>query len=423
MGQPVTVRYCGRDEEISLPDSWQLLGVGLPAPTTPLADLDAAVARAVTLPVGMPGLREICAGVKTVTIAVDDQTRPTPTAAVLSALLAELRRAGIRDENVTVIFAKGTHRWPTEAEVQAKIGPAAANCKTVIHNPDDESALAYVGTTSRGTPVWINRVVAEADLFLAIGGAVTHYMAGYGGGPKIVLPGVAGRKTIITNHVIAENDAAKQNRTAGNPMYEDMLEAAELSRLAMKIDIVLNMDGEVVDVIAGKVGPAHQAAIDAYNRVFGFTVEELADVTIASGFPLETELLQSCKAVLSVDLATKDGGTIILLSGCFNGIGPGFGEAISQNPPISTVWHWISTGETTPTGGPMVARVLGVLHRKRVLLVTPELPEAEVRRMGFDFARTAAEAIAKVAAEKPDAKVFVFPAGSAINPLPALALV
>jgi hypothetical protein len=115
---------------------------------------------------------------------------------------------------------------------------------------------------------------------------------------------------------------------------------------------------------------------------------------------------------------TKDGGTIVLLSACANGIGPGFGEAISQHPAISTVWHWVGTGETTPTGGPMVARVLGVLQRKRVVLVTPNLPEAEVRRMGFDYAPTPEAALSALGLEHPEAGVLVFPAGSAINPLP-----
>ena len=156
-------------------------------------------------------------------------------------------------------MAKGTHRWPSDAELRAKVGPAAAGCQVLVHDPDDEAALALVGTTSRGTPVWINKAVAEADLFLAIGAVVTHYMAGYGGGPKIVLPGVSGRKTIVANHCLAASPDALQAQTTGNPMYEDMLEAAEIARLAMKIDAVLDMDNRLVGVVAGEVGPGHQA--------------------------------------------------------------------------------------------------------------------------------------------------------------------
>lgn len=420
MSTSVTARYAGRDESIILPEGWRLIGVGNPAPTTPVADVGAAVSRALARPVGMVSLREVCAGARRVAVAVDDQTRPTPTGPVVAAVLAELRQAGIRDEDCTIVVAKGTHRWPGDQEVRAKVGPAVGACKVLVHDPDDEQALVLMGTTSRGTPVWVNRAVAEADLFIAIGAVVTHYMAGYGGGPKIALPGVAGRKTIVANHVLAAGPTATQGRTAGNEMYEDMLEASQVARLAMKIDLVLDMDNQPVEVVAGAVAAGHQAAIDAYNRVFGYPVAEQADVTITSGFPLETELLQSCKAVLSADIATRDGGAIVLLSACTNGVGPGFGEAMAKHPAIPEVWEWVRTGQTTPTGGPIVARTLGVLQRKRVIVVTSGLPEAEVRGMGFEHAPTAADAIALLRGAYPKARVLVFPAGSAINPLRAV---
>ncbi|HZK66871.1 MAG TPA: lactate racemase domain-containing protein, partial [Chloroflexota bacterium] len=311
----------------------------------------------------------------------------------------------------------------TEAEVRAKVGPAADGCRVVVHDPDDESALVLAGTTSRGTPVWLNRAVVEAELFLGIGAVVTHYMAGYGGGPKIVLPGVSGRKTIIANHSLAAQPEALQATTSGNPMYEDILEAAGISGLAMKIDAVLDMNNRLVRVVAGRVGPCHEAGIAAYNRVFGYQVAEQADVTIASGFPLETELLQSCKAVLSADLTTRDGGVIVLLSACENGVGPGFAEAITQKPSVPEVWDWVARGQTTPSGGPLVARMLGVLERKRVMLVTPRLSEAEVRAMGLEYAPTPEAALARLGVELPGAGVLVFPAGSAINPVPVEAAV
>lgn len=417
MSAELAVRYDGRDEPVDLPEDWRLIGVGNPAPVAALADVEAAVVRAVSQPVGMCSLQEVCAGARRVAIAVDDQTRPTPSGRVLAALLPELRRAGIRDEDCTVVVAKGTHRWPTDEEIRAKVGPALETCRVQVHDPDDEQEVALVGTTSRGTPVWVSRAVAEADLFIGVGAVVTHYMAGYGGGPKIVLPGVAARKTIVANHVIAARPDAQQGRTDGNPLYEDMLEAARLARLAMKIDLVLDMDNQSVEVIAGDVGLSHQAAIRAYNRIFGYQVAEQADVTIASGYPLETELLQSCKAVLSADLTTRDGGTIVLLTACANGVGPGFGEALAQRPSIGEVWEWVGSGKTTPTGGPMVARVLGVLERKRVVVVTSGLAEGEIRQMGFDFAPSLAEALAALRRDYPKAGVLVLPAGSAVNPL------
>jgi lactate racemase len=414
----VSVRYNGSDEALELPDSWRVLGIGNPGAVEPLADVGVAVTKALAAPVGMSSLRSGFAGVRKVVIAVDDQTRPTPAAQVIAALLPDLRAMGIADANVTIVVAKGTHAWPTDQQVRAKVGAAASGCRTIVHDPDDESGLTLMGTTTRGTPVWINRAVAEADLFIGVGAVVTHYMAGYGGGPKLVLPGVAGRKSIMANHTIARSREAAQARTAGNPLYEDMLEAALIAKLAMKIDVVLDMNNQPVDVVAGAVAAGHQAAIASYNRLFGFPVPVKADVTITSGFPLEIELLQSCKAVLSADLATKDGGAIILFSACTNGVGPGFGEAMRKKPQPAEVWDWVGDGRTTPTGGPMVARVLDVLQTKRVVVVTPKLSADEVRAMGFEYAASGAEALALVASEMPNAGVLVFPSGAAINPLP-----
>lgn len=416
----MTVRYNGGEESISLPDAWKVIGVGNPSPSAALADVEAAVSAALAAPVGMPSLREVGADAKRVTIAVDDHTRPTPTAPVLKALLPEIRALGVADADVTILIAKGTHSWPTDQQVRTKVGVAADSCRVLVHDPDDADGLVQMGTTKRGTPVFVNRAAAEADLFIGVGAVVTHYMAGYGGGPKLVLPGVSGRKTIMANHVLAKSRAAAQSQTSDNPMYEDMLEAARIAKLAMKIDVVLNMDSRPVGIVAGEVGAEHQVAIAAYDRIFGFPVPEKADVTITSGFPLEIELLQSCKAVLSADLSTREGGTIILFSACFNGIGPGFGEAMAKHPDPAEVWDWVGDGRTTPTGGPMVARVREALQSKRVIVVTPSLPAEQVRAMGFEHAATAADAVALAAADLPSAKVLVFPSGSAINPLPVV---
>ena len=423
MSNTVTAKYQGRDTSIRLPEDWSLAGIGNPAPVEPLTDVGAAVTAALRQPVGMPGLAVACAGARTVAIVIDDQTRPTPTARVLPALLDELLLAGIPAESCTIVVGKGTHRWPSEAEVLAKVGPAAASCRVIVHDPDADDQLTYVGTTSRGTPVHVNKAVATADFVVGIGAVVTHYMAGYGGGPKLILPGVSGRQTIIANHVIARSDDAQQSRTAGNPLYQDMLEAAGLARLAMKIDVVLDMSNAPVGIVAGSVAQGHQAAILAYNRVFGFPVAQRADVTITTGYPLEIELLQSCKAVLSADLSTRDGGAIVLLSACVNGAGPGFGEALAKKPEVPTVWDWIACGKTTPTGGPMVARVLGVLQRKRVIVVTEGLPADEVRAMGFEHAPSPEAALELLERDYLVANVFVFPAGAAVNPIPAPVLV
>lgn len=418
MADTVPIRYNGRNASLGLPDGWSVIAVADPKPAVPLAGVAARVSAALESPIDSPGIGELCRGATTVTVACDDQARPTPTTPILEAVRQSLLSHGIRDEHCTVIIAKGTHRWPTEAEIARKVGPViGAAWKVVVHDPDDESAVSYQGTTSRGTAVYINKLFAGADVRIGLGGIVTHYMAGYGGGPKIMLPGVSARKSIQANHFLAHSSRAVQSEIDGNPMYEDLIEAARLAGMQLKIDALLDVNNRLVDVIIGEVAAGHRAAIAAYNAVYGYQVQERADVTIACGYPLENELIQSCKAVLSSDLATRDGGTIILLASCATGAGPGFAEAMSAKPEISMVWDWVRDGKTTPTGGPMVARVMGVFQRKQVILVTTGIEPDVVRGMGFEYAATPEAALELARQAHPTARVTVFPAGAAINPL------
>jgi lactate racemase len=418
MPTTVPIRYQGQDTSLGLPAGWSVIAIADPKPATPLADVTARVAAALEAPIGSPGIAELCRGAKTVTIACDDQARPTPTAPILEAVRQSLLSHGIKDENCTVIIAKGTHRWPNEAEIARKVGPViGAAWKVVVHDPDDDAVVGYQGTTSRGTAVYINKLFSGADVRIGLGGIVTHYMAGYGGGPKIMLPGVSARKTIQANHFLAHSNRAAQAEIDGNPMYEDLIEASRLAGMQLKIDALLDVNNKLVDVIIGEVAAGHRAAIAAYNAVYGYEVQERSDVTIACGYPLENELIQSCKAVLSSDLATRDGGTVILLASCSTGAGPGFAEAMSAKPEIALVWDWVRDGKTTPTGGPMVARVMGVFQRKRVILVTTGIEPDVVRAMGFEYAPTPEAAIELAQQAHPTARVTVFPAGAAINPL------
>ena len=418
MPTTVQVRYHGQPIDVTLPDAWRVLAVATPADVAPIADIDAATTATLRAPVGAPALAIMAHGAHSVVVAVDDQTRPTPAALVLPAIRRELNAAGVPDSACTIVVAKGTHRWPTDAQVREKIGDElAAAWRVEVHDPDDETQLVFVGATSQGTPVNINRTFAEADVRIGIGTCVAHYMAGYGGGPKIVLPGVSSRQTIITDHLIAAGGESIQGRTTGNPMYQDLLEAARLARLDLKIDLVLDVDNRPVAVIAGEVEAGHRAAIEAYDRIYGFQAPAPADVIVASGYPLESELLQSCKAVGAAEMITRPGGTIILLSACSGGAGPGFGEALSERPTPAEVWEWVRIGKTLPTGGPITARLLEILQTKRVVVVTDGLSEESVLRMGFEYAPTAEAAIALVAATVPNADVIVLPAGSAINPL------
>ncbi len=418
MANSLEIYYQGKREKIDLPSSWKLLGIGEPRQVPPIEDVVAELRKTLASPLGMPGLAEVCSQAKSAAVIVDDQTRPTPAYLILPELLAQIEKAGVPKDRISVIIGRGTHRIPNEDEVKAKVGAeVVANYCVSIHDPDDKSCLVSRGTTRQGTPVWINTLVANADFSVGVGNVVAHYLTGYSGGPKIILPGVSGRETIVPNHTMAKLPDVRQGRTTGNSLHEDQMEVAKLAKLTMKIDMVLNMSNQIVKVVAGEVSAAHKAAIQGYNEVYGFNIPSLADVTIASGYPLEVELLQSCKALLSADIATKPGGTILLASMCRDGTGPGFYEALREKVEPSQIYQWIFEGKATPTGGPIAARVKQLLKDKKVVVVTDRIPPEKLDEMGMMYSPTLDQAISRISSWSKQADVLAFPAGSSSNPI------
>jgi nickel-dependent lactate racemase len=418
MADALEIFYQGKREKINLPSDWKLLGVGEPKQVSPIADVVAELKKALNSPLGMSSLSSVCAQAKSAAVIVDDQTRPTPAYLILPELLNQIERAGVPQDRISVIIGRGTHRIPNEDEVKAKVGAeVVAKYPITIHDPDDKAFLVHLGQTRRGTPVWINKAVAEADFSVGVGNVVAHYLTGYSGGPKIILPGVSGRETIVPNHTMAKLPDVRQGRTAGNSLHEDQMEVAQIAKLTMKVDMVLNMSNQIVKVVAGEVSAAHKAAIQGYNEVYGFQVPALADVTIASGYPLEVELLQSCKALLSADIATKPGGTILLASQCRDGTGPGFYEALREKVEPSQIYQWIFEGKATPTGGPIAARVKQLLKDKKVVVVTDMIPPEKLDEMGMMYSPSLDQAISRITSWAKQAQVLAFPAGSSSNPI------
>ena len=418
MANSVEIYYQGKREKIGLPSDWKLLGVGEPKQVAPIDDVVGELRKMLASPLGMAGLSDVCSRAKSAAVIVDDQTRPTPAYLILPELLAQMEKAGIPKDRTSIIIGRGTHRIPNQDEIKAKVGEKIVQDYCIVmHDPDDKACLVHLGQTRRGTPVWINKVVADADFSVGIGNVVAHYLTGYSGGPKIVLPGVSGRETIVPNHTMAKMPEVRQGRTAGNPLHEDQMEVAQIAKLGMKVDLVLNMSNQIVKIVAGSVSEAHKAAIQTYNSIYGFNVPALADVTIASGYPLEGELLQSCKALLSADIATKAGGTILLASQCKDGTGPGFYEALREKVEPSDIYQWILEGKATPTGGPIAARVKQVMKSKKVVMVTDRIPPEKLAEMGMIYAPNFDEAIAKISSWAKQAQVLVFPAGSSSNPI------
>lgn len=287
-------------------------------------DAKAEIERALKEPVGSKRLSEIVKPEHKVAIVVDDATRPAPSHLMVPPILDELNAAGVKDENITVIFACGTHRAVTQEEAVKLLGEAVVNrVKTISHNCRAQD-LVYVGTTPKyGTKVYLNRVFAEADVRILTGDVGFHYYAGYGGGRKSVLPGVSGEETIKNNHAMILHPDAKTGVLKGNPVHEDMIEAARLAKVDFILNVVANSKGEIVKAFAGDLEQAFYEGVKVVDEMYRVTVDRRADIVVVSpgGEPADLNLFQAYKGVDSALEVVKRGGVIILVAECPEGHG------------------------------------------------------------------------------------------------------
>ena len=294
----------------------------------PPEDLPSAYRYALAHPIDSPPLSEIVNPGETVAITVSDITRVWQhNELTLPILIDSLNEAGISDKDITVIIAVGAHRQNTGAELAELCTEAVCRrVKVVNHNAWDAANMVYYGKTSRGTEVSFNRIVAEADRVILTGGVIYHYMVGYGGGRKSVLPGVSSLKTIQQSHMWAmeknlgdgSNPLAANMKTRGNPAHEDMMEAAAFLKADFIVNVVPNLDGDIAGIFTGNWITAWQQATQLVDKIFGVTIQEQADIVIASagGYPKDINLYQSQKTIDNAVYAMRQGGVSIILAEC-----------------------------------------------------------------------------------------------------------
>ena len=298
-----------------------------------LSDTPDTIRRAIDHPIGLDkGLSETVSLGETVAILVSDAFRYTGADLFLPVLIDALNRAGVSDESISLIFATGVHRHPTPDEERHILGEAIHRRfqgRIFAHDPHDETNLVYLGTTSRGTRVSINKRAHDADRLIATGAVVLHYFGGYGGGRKSILPGIASIETISHNHSLnldphedRLNPAVRIGVLDGNPVAEDMLEGARLAGVDFILNTVLNRHHQIAGIFAGELDAAHRAAAEYARKLFTVPIEEKADLVIASAGAAKN-FVQSHKALYNAYQAVKFEGRIIFLAQCEEGLGGG----------------------------------------------------------------------------------------------------
>ncbi|MEM3616057.1 MAG: nickel-dependent lactate racemase [Candidatus Methanomethylicia archaeon] len=256
-------------------------------------------------------------------IIVNDQERPTPTAKILERLHHKLDNREVR-----ILVATGSHRAPNEDELKWILGKTYDEYigKTAFHDARRRDEHLYVGTTSRGNDVYIDRRVFDAEKIIVVGSIEPHYFAGYTGGRKFLLPGVAGYETIEYNHKFALDENARVLKLDGNPVHEDMMDALKIfnrNEDIYAIMTILNADGNLASIRSGDIIESFIWGVDIANRIFVVDLKGKADIVLSiTNKPFDISLYQAQKAIEHSKIAVKDGGIIILVAECRDGIGP-----------------------------------------------------------------------------------------------------
>jgi len=282
-----------------------------------VSEAQVEVERALKQPIGSKRLVEIAKPESRVAIVVDDVTRPAPSYLIVPPILDELNAAGVKPENVTVVFACGSHRPVTSEEALRLLGETVLNRVKAVSHDWKAQDLVHVGTTSKhGTKVYLNRTFAEADVRILTGDVCLHYFAGYGGGRKSILPGLSGEETIKHNHAMLLDARAKTGVLHENPVSEDMAEAAKMVRVDFALNVVINSKHEIVKAFSGDLEHVFSEGIKLVDEMYRVQVDRRADIVVVSpgGNPADLNLFQAYKAVDNALEAVKRGGVIVLVA-------------------------------------------------------------------------------------------------------------
>lgn len=362
----------GKSEVCARIPARNLLGTIEPKEQAGAPDAKAEIERALREPIGSKRLSEIAKPEHKVAIVVDDFTRSTPSHTMILPVLAELNAAGVKDEDVTVIFGCGTHRAVKPEEAASLLGEEALKrVKTISHDckaPD----LVYVGKTkTHDNKVYLNRVFAEADVKVLLGDVCFHYYAGYGGGRKSVLPAVAGEETIQHNHAMLLHASARTGVLVGNPVHEDMIEAARLAKVDFILNVVTNSKDEIVKAFAGDLEQAFNEAVKLVDEMYRVPVDQRADIVVVSagGYPADIDLYQAYKAVDNALEVIKRNGVIILVAECIEGHGNAvFYDWMTRLGDLKKVEREIK--HNFVMGGHKAYYLLRALQRHQIILVS-----------------------------------------------------
>ncbi len=412
--------------DFSLPKEWALISNQDKPPIPGVTDPIHEIRHALDHPIGSQKIEEAARPGMEVVLLFDDLQRPTPAHLALPEILDRLNRAGIPDRRISGICAMGTHPIPTMEQLENKVGKkvfSRLQGRIIPHDPH-ASDNVIIGKTRRGTLVEVNRRVAFADLIMGVGECMPHPIAGFGGGCKIILPGVCSYRSVADHHFTwMRHRDSRVSRMDGNFFYEEIIDAGRLSRLAFKLDFIINEKKEIIRAFAGDPVEEHREASAYAASLYSVPIPKIADVTITSAFPMEVGV-QSTKALVMAGFCTRSDGAIIWAAPQREA-GPIMPLIKEMGSPESAgdFHRWLIEGNVPDHLRSFgISYIMQVVYFKElaekfhVVHVTDGLSPEQVKMMKFSYASTLQEAIDQVSKKIPKADVAIFPSGGTIIP-------
>ena len=393
-----------------------------PAPYQELEDPRDTILQSLLNPIGSPPLHGLVKKGHKVLVIADDLTRPTPQHLLIPPLLEELNNAGIPDRDIQILIALGTHRRMTKAEIHGHFGRAVCRRVDVVnHEYDDPAFLETGGYTTNGTPIVVNRRVLESDIVLGVSSIAPHAQIGWGGGAKIVVPGVAGADTVSRMHLLAASqpDYPFVAGQVENPVRHLIEEVARKAGFTFIVNAIFNGQYALSRVVAGDPVTAHRSGVKIAEKIFIRPIPKLADVLIVDAHPADMDFWQGLKPATLASLAVKPGGVIIIKGSFPDGISPVHDEldrfgTLNKNQIDSIVLEGaVSDGASIGA----LYQHAAVRERATVLCVSDGISKAEACRLGLRKAASLEEAIAAALQIKgSDAEIGIIEEGGEVVP-------
>jgi lactate racemase len=420
MYSTIHLSYGRKGLEIQLPFEAEVIA---PQNVLGLPDEAAAIRQSLRTPIGSLPLPELVSKGQKVVIIHSDITRATPNERILPVILEELENAGILRQNISLLNALGTHRQQSEAELRSMLGDNIfENYRCLQHNAFDDSLLVSLGKTSFDNPVRINRHFLEADIRILTGFIEPHFFAGFSGGPKGVLPALAGAESVLSNHNLAmiSHPNATWGKTEGNPIWDEMCEVALMTHPTFLLNVALNREKAITKVFAGDLLKAHAEGCAYVGKTSLIPVSKPFDIVITSnsGYPLDQNLYQSIKGLSAAARVVRKGGAILLAAACEDGL-PDHGQyaaLLAEAGSPQKIWGMLAQPGFSQPDQWQVQIQAQIQQKAEVFVYSDGLTDEQIHKALFQPCHDIAQTISQLA-ERYGSRICVLPDGPLTIPV------